>query len=369
VEADVRQFSKDDEGYVRWLAAHPSGFVLNTYAHVTASYLILHRASCRTVNRPLASDRSWTHAYGKACSDDRAEIESWALREVGKTVSPCGHCLPEVGAPASGAGKHLPSHAVGSRGPRSLDNPVAFDGVPVRVVIQRPMGLTGTAPPLVIEGAQWLSETFFLRDPSAIGANSYDAWIAETRVDPARRDRVVDGDVTAVNRTMAARTAHAAWAPLVASHDWSWLESIDTAWDLFETDPESWAAASVPDHLAEAFTATRRAGLHLAVITKVLHIKRPRLFPVLDSVVVSQVGAAISDDIGTWVTAMNHVRDVGRANLTSLHQVQAHLDAKGITGRSLVRILDGLLWVSSPGAGMFAQLDGWERVIRPASQR
>src|SRR5262245_26507928 len=90
----MRRFLKDDRGYVEWLAAHPSGFVLNTYAHVTSDYLILHRASCRTVNRPLATNRSWTYAYGKTCSDDRAEIEAWAFREVGKPVQPCGICLP-----------------------------------------------------------------------------------------------------------------------------------------------------------------------------------------------------------------------------------------------------------------------------------
>jgi hypothetical protein len=365
----VRQFSKDDDGYIGWLAGHPDGFVLNTYAHVSSAYLILHRASCRTVNRPLAPDRSWTFAYGKACSDERAEIEAWALRETGKAVSPCAHCLPRDGAGRNRTGEQgLRRGELGPRGPRPMEHPVAFDGAPVTVKIQRPTGLAGTAPPLVIEGAQWLSETFFRRDPSAIGANSYDAWIADTHGDPVRRDRIIDADVTAVNRTMAARTAHAAWAPIVASSDWAWLEAIDPKWDLFETGPEDWSAAAVPVHLAAAFMATRRPGLHLAVITKVLHIKRPRLFPVLDSVVVSQVGAVISDDIDTWVIAMGHVRDVGRANLESLHQIRTHLDANGITGRSLVRILDGLLWVSSPGAGMFAQLDGWERVIRPASR-
>lgn len=365
----MRQFSKDDAGYVGWLADHPDGFVLNTYAHVSSAYLILHRASCRTVNRPLAPDRSWTYAYGKACSDERAEIETWALRETGKAVSPCSHCLPGDGAGRNRSGENGPRGGVlGPRGPRPMDHPIAYDGAPVMVRIQRPGGLGGTAPPLLIEGAQWLSETFFRRDPSAIGPNSYDAWIAETHGDPVRRDRIIDADVTAVNRTMAARTAHAAWAPIVASSDWAWLEAIDRMWDLFETDPEEWRAASVPAHLAAAFRVTRRPGLHLAVITKVLHIKRPRLFPVLDSVVVSQVGAVISDDIDTWVTAMDHVRDVGRANLESLHQIQTHLDTRGISGRSLVRILDGLLWVSSPGAGMFAQLDGWERVIRPASR-
>lgn len=363
----MRRFSKDDAGYVEWLAKHPDGYVLNTYAHVTSAYLILHRASCRTVNRPLASGRSWTQAYGKACSDDRAEIETWASRETGKQVTPCGLCLPGGGISVHLPTPRLPGGTLGPRAPRPLDDPVALTGEPVSITIARTGATAGTAPPLVIEGAQWLAETFFRRDPSSVGQNSYDSWIAETQADVHRRDRITDGDVTAVNRTMAARTGHQAWAPIVASNEWSWLTAIDPAWDLFEMDPNAWGAAGVPLRVRAAFTATRRPGLHLAVITKVLHIKRPRLFPVLDSVVVQQVGTPISDGVDTWVTAMEHVREVGRANLAALQLIQQHLESQGIRDRSLVRILDGLLWVSSPGSGLFAHLVGWERVVRPRS--
>ena len=365
----MRRFWKDDPGYIAWLARHSDGYVLNTYAHVTSEYLILHRASCRTVNRPLAAGRSWTYAYGKTCSDDRADIEAWALRETGKPVSPCRHCLSIASAGVPPLTRTGPGGGtLGSRGPRQLETAVAFQGEPVRITIQRAGTAAITAPPLVIEGAQWLSETFFRRDPSAIGTDSYDAWIAETQRDPTRRDRITDGDVTAVNRTMAARTAHGAWAPIVESSDWGWLEAIDPAWDLFEMHEDDWKAARVASRLGAAFAATKRPGLHLAVITKVLHIKRPRIFPVLDSVVVGQVGAPISDDLATWVTAMEHVRGVGRSNLEPLTLIRAHLKAQGIRDRSLVRILDGLLWVSSPGAGLFAHLVGWERVIRPRRQ-
>jgi hypothetical protein len=221
------------------------------------------------------------------------------------------------------------------------------------------------APPLVIEGAQWLAETFFRRDPSSVGPNSYDAWIAETQREGTRRNQGTDADVTAVNRTMATRTSHVAWAPIVDAGAWPWLESIDASWDLFETDDAAWLEAGVSDRLRAAFGAIRRPGLHLAVITKVLHIKRPRMFPVLDSVVVQQVGASVSDDISSWVRAMEIVRKIGRSNIAELRQVRSYLQERGIEDRPLVRILDALLWVSSPGSGMFGQLAGWERVIRP----
>lgn len=124
----MRRFVNDDAGYIAWLDAHPDGFVLNTYAHVTSTYLIVHRAACRTINRPLAPGKSWTYPYGKTCSDDRQEIEAWALRETGKPVKPCAHCLrgesgvspvPRRASPLTGA--------PGSRAPRPIDSAVEFD--------------------------------------------------------------------------------------------------------------------------------------------------------------------------------------------------------------------------------------------------
>jgi hypothetical protein len=90
----MERFVNDDTGYLAWLADHPGGFVLNTFPHVSSSYLVLHRSSCRTINRSLAGGRHWTDQYGKACSEDRLELAAWALRETGKAVSACGLCLP-----------------------------------------------------------------------------------------------------------------------------------------------------------------------------------------------------------------------------------------------------------------------------------
>lgn len=361
----MRRFVNDDEGYVAWLASHANGYVLNTFPHVTSSYLVLHRAGCRTVNRPLAKGRNWTILYGKSCSEDRSQLEEWAQREAGKSVHPCGICLSGESdrAPATPRSGAL-STAHGSRAPRPPDQPVHFEGEPIRIVV---WAANPAAPPLVIEGSQWLAETFFRRDPSALGPLSYDAWIAEAQRDPRQRGRIIDGDVTAVNRTMAARTSHERWAPIVASVEWPWLEALDPGWDLFETSGADWAGADIAGRLRDAFAATKRPGLGIAVITKVLHIKRPRLIPVLDSVVIGQIGASISDDVSTWVDAIEHTRQVGQANLGELRGIRDHLRAQGIADRTLVRILDALLWTGSPGSGFFSSLSGWERVLRPSA--
>jgi len=222
----MRRFVRDDPGYLEWLTSHPAGFVLNTYAHATPDYLILHRSSCRTINRQLRPGSMWTSPYAKTCSDVRGEIEEWAIRETGKQVRPHSQCAGTGGVRSLVSPVPRTPGGLGSRAPRLLDRPVAFTGDPIRIIVTRP----GNAPRLVIEGAQWLAETFFRRDPSAVGTTSYDAWIDLTQSDAARRDRVLDLDVVAVNTTMAARSSHASWASVVASGDWSWLERIDPSW-------------------------------------------------------------------------------------------------------------------------------------------
>jgi len=89
-------FVDDDAGYVSWLARHPRGYVLNLFPHVSSWHLVLHRASCRTVNRDLGAGRRWTDQFGKACSDDPVEVAGWARREEGKSIHPCGACRPAV---------------------------------------------------------------------------------------------------------------------------------------------------------------------------------------------------------------------------------------------------------------------------------
>jgi hypothetical protein len=48
-----------------------------------------------------------------------------------------------------------------------------------------------------------------------------------------------------------------------------------------------------------------------------------------------------------------------------LVSISQHLLASGLHERSLVRILDSLLWTCTPGSALYAQLEGWERLFRP----
>jgi hypothetical protein len=67
----------EDDRYLRWLADHPGGFVLNCYKNPTPSYLILHRATCPRISGTPSNGRSWTHDYRKVCADTETELVEW----------------------------------------------------------------------------------------------------------------------------------------------------------------------------------------------------------------------------------------------------------------------------------------------------
>lgn len=89
---------RDDGRYRRWLDEHPDGFVINTWASPKASYLVLHKASCRSVNRP-SDDRLWTVQYGKAVSSEPAELVRWAREVTRGTPRDCQLCGGAQGTP------------------------------------------------------------------------------------------------------------------------------------------------------------------------------------------------------------------------------------------------------------------------------
>ena len=76
----------------RWAAAHPNGYVLNSYIPPTTTYLVLHRADCFTLLAAMAADKSMTRQYAKRCSLDRSDLDRYA-RRLGGRVRPCEHCL------------------------------------------------------------------------------------------------------------------------------------------------------------------------------------------------------------------------------------------------------------------------------------
>jgi hypothetical protein len=89
-------FTDNDAGYLAWLEANPAGFVVNTPRSPIASYLMLHRAKCRTIGPQPARGSKWTADYVKMCSMNIAVLHDWARREVGGELRPCQRCRPPV---------------------------------------------------------------------------------------------------------------------------------------------------------------------------------------------------------------------------------------------------------------------------------
>lgn len=210
-----------------------------------------------------------------------------------------------------------------------------------------------SGPSLVIEDAEGLALDFFRTDASS-KPGGYD-----DQAGHGARDRITDSDIVAINTTMRARSPHSVWATLTSGLEpLAWLSALDPAWDLVELDEETWQARARPA-VEDALVAATGPGRGISVGSKVLHLKRPRMFPVLDRLVLDQLG--VTESVGPMRT-VDHLRIEGRRNIDELRFVRTALARH--YDRSLVRILDVLLWASHPAAGLAPSLRGWQHVIR-----
>lgn len=208
--------------------------------------------------------------------------------------------------------------------------------------------------PFAIHNAGELAEFFFRANASSCGPNAYDACVLKGR----NLNRITSDDISAVNQTMAARTPHKYWTEFTeANTDEPWLTALDPDWDLYSMPESDWLQHVVHKHLGEVFRKVMGPYRGPAVVTKVLHIKRPRLIPVCDSYVARAMGVELVDSSGLQRLVM-HLHKQGQANLTTLLEIQARLGEIGIE-RTLVRILDALLWIRGNERGEYAVFEQW----------
>jgi hypothetical protein len=203
----------------------------------------------------------------------------------------------------------------------------------VRVEIGRLSG----RPSLIIENADWLAEAFFALDPSG-KPGGFD----DKALQSAPR-RIESTDVDAMNATMRARSPQKAWTS-VKDRDLAWLAAVSRHWDLAQLGDVHWRHKVAPV-LETALSALMQKGRGVSVSTKMLHLKRPKLVPVLDRLVVEQLGSASPTTPAKAVALIDHLRQVAQQNSEALQRIVKHLGVQGID-RSRVRILDVLLWGS-----------------------
>ncbi len=216
---------------------------------------------------------------------------------------------------------------------------------------------------LVLRHAERLAEIFFRVDVSSRGTHSYDRWILDTPLD--RLHCLVSEDVDVINRTMGARSKPERWTPVLGK-ELPALRAVDPTWDLLLSPPEAWVEQRVDERIDAALDAVLGPYRNVSVVTKMLHLKRPRLIPVCDRLVAEQLGCSVpASDRGASLRyamrVVRHLREQGRRNLDELQAIGRYLAARGIE-RSLVRILDALLWCSHADSWYYpfrAILEDW----------
>ncbi len=90
----VSEFRDDDAGYLAWLATHPNGYVINVARSHSATQARVHHAGCRNINGECPNGGAWTGPYVKVCAEHLAELDQWAVDQVGNPIAPCGTCHP-----------------------------------------------------------------------------------------------------------------------------------------------------------------------------------------------------------------------------------------------------------------------------------
>jgi hypothetical protein len=96
------------------------------------------------------------------------------------------------------------------------------------------------------------------------------------------------------------------------------------------------------DNLASVFALVIGKGIGIAVATKVLHVKRPRLIPVCDSYVLRLMGIP-GQNAGSGLALVECLRTLRTQWTPPLQQLQRSLRDMG-HDRSLIRIADAVMW-------------------------
>ena len=93
-------FVGNDRKYFSWLIDHSQGFVVNTRRQPDGDYMVLHRATCSSINHysSAAKPGGFTERnYIKICSDDVRALREWVWthgRADGSFSTECSLCKP-----------------------------------------------------------------------------------------------------------------------------------------------------------------------------------------------------------------------------------------------------------------------------------
>ena len=92
----VVEFDGDDNRYLEWLRAHPAGYVVNVRRTRSPAYVVLHRATCGWISRPVPQGGYTERGYLKYCAETEADaglVPAMCGRRQGSFSNRCGKCL------------------------------------------------------------------------------------------------------------------------------------------------------------------------------------------------------------------------------------------------------------------------------------
>jgi len=171
---------------------------------------------------------------------------------------------------------------------------------------------------------------------------------------PCEPDTIGPEQVGAMNRSMQTRSSSRAWQSLLGTPLCE-LAGIAADLDLIGMSDDQWDE-EVRGKLECLYNLVlRRPGVGAASGTKVLHLMRPRLIAIADSVVVGYLSIAAADKVSTALATAAAIRQIGRTegNGATLSAVQEYLRTAGVIEADVVpsacRIIDALLWMRANG--------------------
>ena len=89
----IQVFINDDKGYLRWASRNPNGFIVNAdNDFISPVYPMMHRASHKALTTPKNQNYT-TRRFFKVCSETIEELDIWARRERGRTLTSCRTCM------------------------------------------------------------------------------------------------------------------------------------------------------------------------------------------------------------------------------------------------------------------------------------
>jgi len=202
------------------------------------------------------------------------------------------------------------------------------------------------AKPYPIRHADRFAQLFFHLDPSA-QPGEYDDHAYRALGDRGIRDVFTDEDLRQINRTMVAHADRRVWDPFL-NRVYPPLADLPCEWGLFEAlSPSEWA---VRERLIRAALSalTEVRGIAAAQATKILHIKRPGLIPIIDSSVAHALNVAPPSEGASLEGAMiaiRLIRDMGQSQPDTVAAIGEGVGGLGLPYEpTAVRLLDGILW-------------------------